>query len=83
MGDGTAAANLHPAMLTLICIGTLFLLLAGVVTAQAAVTAPEGYEDHLGFHVTSAPGAGVSAESQAGQSDKAVAREMPPLATAR
>jgi hypothetical protein len=73
----------HPAMFTLLFIGILIVVLASVVTVHAAVTAPEGYEDSLGFHVVSAPDDAVKAVGQADRELKAGEAELPPLAATR
>lgn len=70
-------------MLTLLIIGILIVVLAGAVTVQAAVTAPEGYEDNLGFHVVSAPDGGATTAGQAGLELKAGERDLPPLVATR
>lgn len=67
-------------MFTLLCIGILILVLAAIVTVQAAVTAPEGYEDGLGFHVAASRPDGATAEVRALTADK---REIPPFAATR
>ena len=67
-------------MITLLCIGILIMVLAAIVTVQAAVTAPEGYEDGLGFHVVASRPDGVTSEVQAMTAEK---REIPPFAATR
>lgn len=70
-------------MLTLLFIGILIVVLAGIVTVQAAVSAPEGYEDHLGFHVVSDRRDDVSKDASAGRKMTADEREMPPFVATR
>lgn len=70
-------------MFTLLIIGILIVVLAGIVTVQAAVTAPEGYEDHLGFHVASDRRGDVDNDASAGRKISADEREMPPFAATR
>lgn len=67
-------------MFTLFCIGILVLVLAAIVTVQAAVSAPEGYEDGLGFHVVASRPDGVTGGVRAVKAKK---REIPPFAATR
>lgn len=81
--EGLLSIFNFPAMFTLLIIGILIAVIAGIVTVQAAVTAPEGYEDHLGFHAVSGRRGGVTADSRTDCEVKAIEREVPPFVATR
>jgi hypothetical protein len=70
-------------MFTLLYIGILIVVLAGIVTVQAAMTAPEGYEDQSGFHVVSAHRDGVADDALADRELKVADRKIPRLVVTR
>lgn len=70
-------------MLPLLSLGLIFAVVVAVVTVRAFLTAPEGYEDELGFHLVQPWMREGDRRENAAPRAQADSSDVPPLAAVR
>lgn len=70
-------------MLALLYVVAVFAVTATVVTVRALLTAPEGFEDQLGFHAVYPPDEDDHCASPDREESKRSPEDMPPFVAAR